>query len=238
VLGLPVDAAGIVVDRIRYNAERVGAPIAATTHCKANIIIAFTRDGGAELRRLLKQNGYLFYGLETQEVRELQDETGPVRAWNVTALRNRHGQEESPRVQPLGLKIDRDPGLGPLRVITVPASDSRIFLASRIDITASVVIVDLAAMDGMPVAQIADYATMRSIARTRPAKGDTAASTILSLFDRDSGHPQEMTAFDLAYLRTLYDAQSNVPAAVKILNVSRTFEKDMALAAKTAAPTQ
>lgn len=238
VLGLPVDAAGIIIDRIRYDAERVGAPIEASTSCKANIIVAFTRDGGAEVRRLLKTHGYLFDGLEAVEARELDNEPGPVRAWNVTALRNRFGQEESPTLEPPMMKIDGNPGLGPVRVIVVPNSTSHIFLGSRVDITASVVIIDLAAIDGLPVAQIADYAAMRALARTRPADGDTAASTILSLFDPKSSHPREMTTFDLAYLRSLYEAGSNVPAAVKILNVSRVVEKDKALAVKGAAPGQ
>jgi hypothetical protein len=242
VLGLPVDAAGIVVDRIRYDAERVGAPVAATTNCKANIIVAFARDGGAEVRRLLKARGYLFDGLDTQEAQELQDEAGPVRAWNVTTLRNRHGQDEAPTRFDggAGMMQVSEGGLSliPMRVIAVPASDSHVFLASRTDITASVVIIDLAAIDGLPVAQIADYAAMRALARTRPATGDTAASTILSLFDPKSGHPQEMTAFDLAYLRSLYEAESNQPASVKIFGVSRVFEKDKALAMKSSAPTQ
>lgn len=236
VLGLPVDAAGIIVDRIRYDAERVGAPVEKTTNCKANIIVIFTRDGGTEVRKLLKTSGYLFDGLETDEARELQEEMGPVRAWNVTTLRNRLGQEQSPTLEPPGVKIDENPGLGPMRVIVAPNSTSRIFLGSRVDITASVVVIDLAAIDGMPVARIADYAAMRALARTRPAEGDTAASTILSLFDPAGQAPREMTSFDLAYLRTLYDAGSNLPASAKILNVSRMIEKDKALAMKDAAP--
>ena len=235
VLGLPADAAGIIVDRIRYDAERVGAPIDASTSCKANILIVFTRDGGDEVRKLLKTRGYLFDGLETPETRELQSETGPVRAWNVTALRNRHGQGETPRFIGGVLQLGDDSGslrMGPIKVTQSPTSDSRLFLASRIDITASVVVIDLGAIDGMPVAQIADYGAMRALARTRPANGDTAASTILSLFDPTSAHPREMTSFDLAYLRSLYDAGSNVPASVKILNVSRTIDKNEPLALK------
>ncbi|HEY1124681.1 MAG TPA: hypothetical protein VGE65_03540 [Sphingobium sp.] len=238
VLGLPADAAGIIVDRIRYDAERVGAPIEAATPCKANILIVFTRDGGAEVRKLLKTRGYLFDGIETPEARELKEAAGPVRAWNVTQLRNRHGQEQNPTFATMSMSIDSNPGFGPLRVINVPTSDSRVFLASRVDITASVVVIDLGAIDGMPVAQIADYAAMRALARTRPAEGDTAASTILSLFDPTSAHPREMTAFDLAYLRSLYDAGSNVPASVKLLNVSRMAAKDKALAMKDPAPGQ
>lgn len=239
VLGLPVDAAGIVVDRIRYDAERAGAPVEKTTNCKANIIVVFTRDGGAEVGRLLKTRGYLFDGLDTAEAKELQEEKGPVRAWNVTALRNRFGQEENPRFIAAGLQLGDDSGslrMGPVRVTSAPTSDSRVFLASRVDITASVVVIDLAAIDGMPVARIADYAAMRALARTRPAEGDTAASTILSLFDPAGQAPREMTSFDLAYLRTLYDAGSNLPASAKILNVSRMLEKDKALAMKDAAP--
>ena len=227
VLGLPADAAGIIVDRIRYNAERVGAPVEASTNCKANILIAFTRDGAAEVRRLIKMRGYLFDGLEAAEIRELQIEAGAARAWNVTQLRNRHGQEQSASLAPPGMvSIDSNPGLGPMRAIVSPNSASHVFLASRLDITASVVIIDLAAIDGLPIVQIGDYAAMRTLARTRPATGEMAASTILSLFDPTSQHPREMTRFDIAYLRSLYSAESNVPASVQISEISRELSKN------------
>jgi hypothetical protein len=240
VLGLPVDAAGIVVDRIRYDAERVGAPVERTTNCKANIIVAFTRDGGADVRRLMKANGYLFAGLDMPEARELESEAGPARAWHVTALHNRHGQDESASFQSGPVTVVGDGGgftpAVPMRTIMVPTSDSHLFLASRVDIMASVVIIDLAAINGLPVARIADYAAMRALARTRPVTGDTAPATILSLFDPMAPHPQEMTGFDLAYLRSLYEAGSNLPASAKLLNISRQIRKEEARAVKASAP--
>lgn len=97
-----------------------------------------------------------------------------------------------------------------------PNSDSRLFLASRLDITALVVVIDLAAIDGLSVDQIAAYAAMRVLARTRPARSGSA-----------SPRPAGLTRFDFAYLRSLYEAGSNVPAAVKIGGIARTLRKEM-----------
>ncbi len=44
-----------------------------------------------------------------------------------------------------------------------------------------------------------------------------------------------MTSFDLAYLRSLYDAASNVPALVKIAGIPREFRREEAQASRVPA---
>ena len=151
--------------------------------------------------------------------RLVQTDTGPARAWNVTALRTRFGEPVAPGM------IGGRTSFAPVPVIKVPSSDSHIFLATRLDMVSSVVVIDIAAIDGMPVAQIADYAAMRALANTRPVSADAAAPTILSLFDPDGVRAPELTDFDLAYLRSLYDAGGNLPAVVKIGGVTRQLRK-------------
>ncbi len=76
--------------------------------------------------------------------------------------------------------------------------------------------IDIKAIDGMAVVQLADYATMRAFARTRPVGSDSSASTILSLFDKTAPAPRELTTFDLGYLSAIYKTQGNLPASAKI----------------------
>jgi hypothetical protein len=235
IMGLPAGVAGMVVDRIRYDAERVGARTDSRANCHPNIIVAFVRDGAAGLRTLLKTKGFMFITLEAAETKELAEETGPARAWNLTMLRTRHGNGESSTFEEGLTPEEGHISLGPMRITISPSSDSRIFFASRLDIVHSVVLIDLAAIDGMSIDQIADYAAMRGLARTRPAPGDAAATTILSLFDPAGERPREMTRFDLAYLHSLYEAESNLPAWAKIAAVSRAMRKEEALALKVSA---
>jgi len=53
------------------------------------------------------------------------------------------------------------------------------------------------------VIQLADYATMRALARTRPVEDVEGIGTILTLFD-SATPPQSVTDADVAYLTALY----------------------------------
>jgi hypothetical protein len=66
---------------------------------------------------------------------------------------------------------------------------------------------------------------MRSLAFTRETRGDHSAATILSLFDGEGPKPDRLTAFDLAYLESLYDGLSNLPAQSRIAGVSEHLER-------------
>lgn len=69
----------------------------------------------------------------------------------------------------------------------------------------------------MTLVQLADYATMRGLSHTRPAAGEEAMPTILALFTEGSLRPEELTSFDVGYLRSLYWSVPNVSAASKLL---------------------
>ncbi len=95
----------------------------------------------------------------------------------------------------------------------------------REDITSVMVLVNRAHAPGKSLVQLADYATMRGLARTRPVENGTALDTILALFDESSTPPNEMTEFDRAYLASLYSGIPNLPGAVKVGGVSRQLRR-------------
>ena len=111
-------------------------------------------------------------------------------------------------------------------MVSMWMAHSKIYLATREDIEFVVVLFDLEKMKGKTLVQLADYATMRGLARTRPVEGaensgDQAMETILALFDPGSPPPAEMTEFDRAYLAALYDGIPNIPGVTKVLGVNR-----------------
>jgi hypothetical protein len=226
VMGLPADIAGIIVDRMRWNAERIGLDVAKEGKCQPNILIAFVINGQAEIAGLARTKGYVFRDVPDEDVREMLADAGPVHAWSSTQTKTRDG-----------MPVAKNESLFDPPVVEVPISDSHIFFATRLDIAQSVVVFDLKAIDGMSVVQLADYATMRAFARTRPAKADAAASTILSLFDKTAPAPRELTTFDMGYLNAIYKTQGNLPASAKIGAIPKEIKKQLAKASSEDTPT-
>lgn len=214
IIGLPVETANLLVDRIRDNAERIGIDTAPEGKCEPNLIVIVVGNGQAQIKALKAKRGYLFRLITLAELNELAADPGPVHAWANTMVLSRQGDI-----------LQGDPGQGDVPRLNVAQSQSHIFLAHRLDIISSVVMLDAQAINGLSVVQIADYATMRGFARTRPVSGDGALDTILSLFDADGARPGEMTPFDLAYLRAIYGDIPNMPAASVLAGVNKELRK-------------
>jgi len=215
VIGLKPDMATLVIDRIRYQASQLEMGLTRDDGtCSPNLVVAFVRDGKAELAALAKEHGYLFQDMPLHERRRLLAEDGPVRVWTTTLARTRDG-----------MPVPRSDGGSP-PVVSMWMAHSKIYLATREDIEFVVVLFDLEKMMGKTLVQLADYATMRGLARTRPVEGGgEAMDTILALFDPDAQPPAEMTEFDRAYLAALYDGMANMPGVTKVLGVNRQLRR-------------
>jgi len=205
VIGLKLDAAQLMIDRIRWNADRFDIRQADDTNCTPNLIIAFVDDGKAELAGLEERQPWLFQTLERAEREELLAEEGPVRVWTTQQTRTRDG-----------MPVARQENLTDPPVVAMWMAHSKIYLTIRQDITQVVVLFDKAGVRGKTVIQLADYATMRSFARTRNTGGDAPLDTILALFDPNHEPPGGLTDFDQAYLRSVYNGIPNLPAITKI----------------------
>lgn len=224
VLGLPVDAAEMIVYRIRENIERVGLNLAKSDSCKANLIVGFVGSGKSDIEAMLSKTGSVLSMIPVNERRELLKEPGPVHAFAVTTVRSLTGMELAGD----GTNLNMPPQLN------ANASHSLISLSARRDIDLSVVLMDVLAVDGMSVMQLADYATMRGIARTRPVTGEASYGTILNLFDPDAPHQKELSTFDIAYLKSVYDGIPNIPGSQKIGGVKSQMARELALTGKDA----
>lgn len=219
VMGLPADIAGIIVDRIRWNAERVGLKPAKEGKCQPNILIAFVLNGQMEVKALADTRPWVFRDVPDPDVKEMLADAGPVHAWSSTQTMTRDG-----------MPVAKSESMFDPPVVQTTISDSHIFFATRLDIAQSVVVIDMKAINGMSVVQLADYATMRAFARTRPVGADSAASTILALFDKSAPAPRELTSFDLGYLSAIYKSQGNLPASAKIGAIPKEIKKQLAKA--------
>lgn len=219
VSGLPLDLAEYVADRIRYNAERAGLELAEAGECRANLIVAFVLDGRKALNDYDRKGHSLLTQLPNFDRQQLLKSAEPVHAFVL-----------SQHVTRDGVPVKHDPNQG-YEVLNTQSSNSLFLLNSRTDIYGAVVVIDIPAIDGLSAKQIADYATMRGLADTKPVSGETTYGTILNLFDPDSGHPAELTTFDLAYLRALYHNEPNLPAIAKLGGIDGEMRKQLAAAA-------
>lgn len=203
VIGLQLEAAEQLVGRIRANAEELGLKLADAERCEPNIVVAFLADGQDYLRRLASDQPHLFADLAKAEKRELLEEPGPARAWLNTHIRTRDG-----------LTVGRRDNLVQPPQTGMWSAHSRIYVPVRRDIISAMVLFDRDAIGGLTIEQLADYATMRSFARTYPENARERAS-ILTLFEGDE-RPERMTAFDEAFLARLYEGIPNLPASARL----------------------
>jgi hypothetical protein len=214
VIGLKRDGAELMIDRIRWNAERLHMWMADDRDCRPNLIIAFVEDGHAELAGIADRQPWLFSDLTTAQRRALLATEGPVRVWTTALTRTRDG-----------MPIERRESLDSPPQVEMWMAHSKLYLTIREDITQTVVLFDRAGVRGKSIIQLADYATMRGFARTRPAAGDARLDTILALFDPEHEPPQQLTDFDQAYLTNLYSEIANLPAAMRLADVSNELER-------------
>jgi hypothetical protein len=205
-----------VVGRIRANAERFGLWMTEDDGtCQPNFVVAFVDDGQDTLQRIEQQWYWLFKDLPRHERLALLAEDGPARVWTTTVTRTRDG-----------IPVAEDPVSGTM-MVSMWSAHSKIYIPIREDITGVLVLFDRAAVRGKTLVQLADYATMRGIARTRPVEDDgQALDTILTLFDPEATAPPELTAFDRAYLGSLYAGLPNIPGLTKVLGVDIRLRRD------------
>jgi hypothetical protein len=223
VIGMPADYAASMVARIRAIAEHVRIRLARPDRCKANLLVIFVPNGQAALQNMRGRGPWLFGAISPADLKDLAADPilkdlaadpGPIHVWVSTEARGRYGEALTGRGDP-----------GEPATLTTPNAHSHIFMASRQDIVASVIVIDLAAVHGMPALQVADYAAMRGLARTRPPSQPNMVGTILNLFDKDAVPPLGMTRFDLAYLRAIYSSIPNIAGISKVGRVAYEVKK-------------
>lgn len=215
VIGLKRDFASLMVDRLRANAQRFGLWMTEDDGtCQPNFIVAFVDDGQDVLNHIRDRWYWLFADMPRHERIELLKDDGPVHVW--TTMRTRTAG---------GMPVPTDQYGRQRRAISgggLWAGMGNV----REDIVGVLVLFDRDEVRGMTLAQLADYATMRGLTRTRPAGSDgQALETILALFDTEATPPAELTAFDSAYLGAVYAGRPNESGLTKVLNVSTQLSR-------------
>lgn len=210
VWGLSGDSASFVIDRIYHNAEAAGIAVDDRPGCAANVIVAFVADPMAEFEALVAARHHLVAPLSLDERARVRRSEGPTLAWYVVSTRTASGEGRS--------------GHPPIFEST---QTTRLTTTTRRDLELAMVMIDSDLLADLDALALADYATMRALARTRTVEqGENATGTILALFDDPVRAPQSLTEFDRAYLASLYDGLANAPGQYALRDIDERMERE------------
>lgn len=217
--GLPENYGAIVANRMRRQAEALGAPV-AKPDCRPNIIVMMVDNGRTLLQGLEQRAPAVIANIPAAERKRLLADTGPVHVLNLTEIRGSQGERYGANLTMAGGPLGDKPAINIHEA-------SIINMATRQDMTGSLLLIDTPALVGKSLKQIGDYAVMRTLARTDADKGRGPVTSILSLFDGGSAtQAPELTSFDQAYIRALYKTPANRTAGAMMGLMTSSINHD------------
>lgn len=218
VMGLPAAQAKMVADRMKRVAAASGISVGDGS-CRPNVFLIATVDKGATIEALDKRFPAYFKDMASREVRKMAASTDPAVAWQIKGLVSADGTELK-KVGGAGYYINEGTNSG-----------SRVRSGTMPQFVASMVVVELGALAGLSVTQVADYAAMRAYADTDPRRAAKAsAPTILTILGAadDQQVPLTLTHWDLGYLRSLYGTSNAYYATYHRGDIEHELVKELA----------
>lgn len=210
VANLKPESAQYIADRVSTVAADIGLEVGAPG-CRHNILVIAATDGPAFTEQFVAMRPRLFRvggsGMDrgSAAFEAFKRSERPVRWWAVSA----------PVDSETGVIATRIPGYceGACTSAVDYAPKVEVFAASRLntqirdDLLRLFVIVDVDKVQGVTLAQLADYIAMVSLAQIDAEADASQYQSILNVF----GYPEDspsLTGWDLAYLRGLYEGES------------------------------
>lgn len=199
VIGIDSSYAQFVESKIRIIAKAAQVKV-EDGECEPNLFVLFTSDSNSLMTALRKAKPSLFDSVKISERRALYTDQSPVRWWHSTTFTGASGAEKKVASQ------------------NTDSIETRGFNSSLIDtqfvinLAGSIVVVDISKSTGYPLESIAAYAAMVSFAEVKPEKSHSALPSILAIFGEGKNPgdaPRDLTAFDYAYVASLYEIQPN-----------------------------
>lgn len=231
VIGFDTPYETMVTDWIRATAESVGARVGGQG-CEANLFVVIVDDGPAFVQEVARRDGGALASLPSREFEELAQAEGAARSWSMTLRTNSMGAVAG-RPSPSGGSGAVKTGFAGSSVSFGDVDVMRTYEASNINpsvqqtIHSAWVVIETEATLGKSLRQIADYAAMRGLAMVRPSELEGGIETILDLFEPGAHDvPPELSAFDIAYLKSLYHVPSQRTARSQVRYIADAIAGD------------
>ena len=226
VWGLQRANAQLVIDRIHDNARKAEVPVNDDPQCKANVWAIIVDDPATSFEKLRDDNNWMVRLLTRTERNRVERQQGPARAWNLQVTRNRDGFPVATGFEAAALgqlsKVLNGGHIVPARTDKM----SRLFVPVRRDIEFSVVMIRRAALADVDALTLADYVSMRALAYTEEPEKPVTYDTILNAFKQGS-RADRITAFDRAYLESLYRSDAHRPARMSMPSFVKVMEAEI-----------
>ena len=205
----PGAGAEIVVEGRRLSQHEVSEAVRAISAsgadlpgCTPNAIIVVTSDPEGMIDKARKRIPTLVSGLDPAILSRIARSHDAVRSIASTYLSSGDSDPAVPSSY----------GLAGHNVVTLPQwQSSRLNAPTQTHIGRVTVIVDARQIAGLSYAQLSAYLAMATFAQLDVHSSRPNVDTILSLFPRGGTAPDDLTAFDRAYLRALYTVPLNLP---------------------------
>lgn len=214
-LGLPANIKSIVEQRIRDVAAAVGLRVAGAD-CTANVLVMVTTDKAQLMKTLRTKYPEFFSDLTPAQERAVVRQPGHAAAWQSKRFVNADGQT-----------LDYEDGV---LVNRTTRQAGRIAFSARPTFSAAAVVVETAALDGLSATQLADYAVMRTLAHTDPARLEAGGpASILRVIDdkADGDLPATLTEWDFSFLKGLYSSPKNLRASAERSEIERLLRLNL-----------
>ena len=196
IVGIDPAYHDVIRKKIRETAKVARAPKEAPEGCRPNIHVIFSNDGDALMEALKRKYPSIINAQPIRKIDELMQSKKPVRWWYATKIEGANGEPV----------IDG-------RVLRNTAS--LISSGVEIDLTSTVVIVDINQSNGYPLESVASYISMVAFAQINGATQEAASSTsILGMFNDTRPRIaalRNLTVWDRAYLHALYKIAPDRP---------------------------
>jgi hypothetical protein len=196
IVGIDIAYHDVIRKKIRETAKVARAPKEAPEGCRPNIHVIFSNDGDALMQALKRKYPAIVSAQPTRKIDELMQSKKPVRWWYATKIEGANGE---------------------------PVIDGRVYRYTsslisssiEIDLTSTVIIVDINQSNGYPLESVASYISMVAFAQINGATQEATSSTsILGMFSDTRPRIaalRNLTVWDRAYLHALYQIAPDRP---------------------------
>ena len=207
-----------IVARMKAVAGAAGIKVGGE-RCAPNALLLVVRNKDEFVAALQRKFPYFFQDPLGAPV-SLQNSGGATVAWHVDGLLDSDGIRAAVIEAPTGGRT--------YQLDNVVAS--RIRSSTQPDFLSGVIVIEVNALVGLTTTQIADYAAMRLYSQANPARlTNFSRPTILKAVDAplNSAVPLTLTAWDLAFLKSLYAMNPQRFAASQRNEIARQISREL-----------
>jgi hypothetical protein len=213
VIGLGEKMGGQVAERVRANTREAGVAV-EEGDCVPNALILVVDDQKRLIARLRDIEPRMFNARISRGIRSALARKDAAITWATYAFQGPNGAGEiSGTMVTTGSDVVGSRGGNNVRT-TRSVRPSKFEINFSIQKVSTVIVFDVARLDGVGLNQLGDFITMRVLGQPqpRPVIEEERAATILSLFDAaPTQAPPGLTRLDRAYLTGLYAMRPNEP---------------------------